>query len=227
MILYYQDRIIQTVIIFVCATVILGILRLVLRKRCKVKFFRIGILSILGVIVACTIFGYYGKRVNVEKAKSVVYSKTALLKDLEQLEDILFKENPLYYTDKNALRDKFIEVRKAIKQNNAGMTEEEFYKLINPLVVLVQCGHTNLSISKALQSNREKNAKFIPVEVYAEGETLIDKKSNKKIVSINEKKSADIIHTLLQNISHDGDNLAGAYYILNRYFPTKDRKSVV
>ena len=218
MILWYNDRIIQGVFIFLIVTIALLILRKVLKKKCKVKFFLKSELFMIVLTVILGLFGYFGKIVDVKTANTKMYSKSALMKDINQLEYVLLKENPLYYTDSNALKAEFEKARKQIKEE---MTEEEFYRLVNPIVVKVQCGHTNLSISSALEKNRKENAKFLPIDLYAKDDCLYEKDTKERVVSINGNTAAEIINTLLKNISHDGDNLSGAYYIMNHYFATK------
>lgn len=188
------------------------------RKYPKKRIFAFSICIILGLLVVLYLCTYVGKKIAVKDADTRIYSKVELTKDLNQLEDILFKKSPLYYTDTAALKQEFASVKEQIQD---GMTEEEFYRLLNPLVVAVQCGHTNLSISEALQKKREQHAKYLPLDIYVEGNKLIDKQSKEVILSINDNKAENIIDTLIHNISHDGENLAGAYYILNLYFPTK------
>ncbi len=218
MILFYQDRITTALVIFLSITLLLGGISFITRKHRKKRFFIKSELCMLGLLFVLCVLGRFGKWINVESADSKTYSASALKKDLGQLENILFQESPLYYTDRKALKQKFEEVEQQI---TGDMTEEEFYRLINPLVVDVQCGHTNLSISKALQRNREEKAKFLPLDIYVQGNKLIDKETNDTIVSINGHPADKIIDMLLENISHDGDNLAGAYYILNLCFPIK------
>ncbi|MBE5960543.1 MAG: hypothetical protein E7256_04020 [Lachnospiraceae bacterium] len=218
MILLYHDRIIR-VLIFTCIlTVLLLGMRMIARKKYKIKFFLIGEGIMAVTVMVLGVCGYFGKRVDVKNADTITFSKAALQRDLNQLETVLFEQSPMYYADRESLREMFVQAKQQIQEN---MTEEEFYRLINPLVVAVRCGHTNLSISKALQKNREQNAKFLPLKIQVEGNRLFDGQSNERILSINGIPSEEIINTLLSNISHDGDNLAGAYYILNLYFPTK------
>lgn len=218
MFLIYQDRLIRALLIIGGLSVILGGIRIITRKRWKKRFFIKSEIFLLGTAMVFVLFGYFGKRVQVSNANTKVYSLTALRNDLNQLEDILLYQSPLYYSDREELEHAFELVRTQLKE---GMTEEEFYRIINPLVVKVECGHTNLSISKALQKNREENAKFFPITVQVEGKTLVDQNTKETIISINGVPSEKIITTLLQNISRDGDNLAGAYYILNLSFATK------
>ncbi len=67
------------------------------------------------------------------------------------------KENPLFFADREELKKTFTITYDKIEEE---MTELEYYRLINSVVVDVKCGHTNLSISEALQENREETAKF-------------------------------------------------------------------
>lgn len=108
------------------------------------------------------------------------------------------------------------------------MTELQFYRLINPVVTAVHCGHTNLSISEELLIERE-GAMFLPIKV-----TLINDKlfaleddveagltAGDEIVSINGKSSKEIINQLISNTSGDGDSEAKSRYIISKHFNSK------
>ena len=151
------------------------------------------------------------------------YAKKELNQDLKQLEKCIMNENPLYFTNRNDLRQKFRTAYDKIKDN---MTELEFYRLINPIVTAVKCGHTNLYISQALLKNRKSTARFFPLAV-----TLVDNQlyileddltngiiAGDEIKSINGKTSSEIIKILIDNISGDGNNEAKQRYIISNYF---------
>ena len=218
MFLLYQNRLIPAVLIFIIITVITLIIRRILRKRCRFHFFLKTELGMLGILLVLFLCGYFGKWVDVSTIHEKTYSKEDLTKDLHQLKDILCRESPLYYSDAVLLEKEFAEAEKEIRD---AMTEEEFYRLVNPVVVKVQGGHTNLSISEALEQNRETNAKFLPVDISIKENTLWDSSSGEEILSINGNAAGEILSELLSNVSHDGDNLSGAYYILEQYFATK------
>ncbi len=186
----------------------------------------VGLLCFLIVSMALFFYGYLAKYRDVEEANTKKYSKTQLLSDFSSLENCIFKENPLAFTDKNQLRKQF-DITKA--NISDGMTEEEFYRLINPIVVSVKCGHTNLSISEALVENRKATAKFFPLEATIKDNKIIvvadnaqyGLKAGDEILSINGNLSQKIIDSLIQNISHDGDNTSKAYYIAGKHFNNK------
>ena len=226
MYLLYNDRIISCAIVVIIQAILLLVVRKVISKKVQKRWYGKSqiIIGVLVVILVCT--GYFGKRVSIEKADTTVYTVKELKEDMEQLEHIIFTKAPLYYADKEKLRQDFDRVKASIQD---GMTEEEFYRLINPLVVQTLCGHTNLSISRALQENRKGRAIFFPIVVRVHDNQLVVANNQKEygveegdvIESINGRDAADIISTLLRNISHDGDNDAIGYYTLNQYFAVK------
>ena len=106
------------------------------------------------------------------------------------------------------------------------MTEEEFFCIVNPIVVAANCGHTNLSVSRALIENRKDRAVFLPVNVTIKNNKIVASGPNQKygiksgdiVLSINENSSRDILSSFDKNISHDGENFAVARYTAGRHF---------
>jgi len=193
-------------------------------KRIKI----IGIWTLTWLCASLILFstGFFGRNINVEAANSKLFSEKELNQDLQQLESYIMKENPLFFADREELKKRFNATYDKIEE---GMTELEFYRLINPLVVDVKCGHTNLYISEALQKNREETAKFFPLEVtlvnnelyILEDDETSSIKAGDKIKSINGKSSDQIIEILLNNISGDGEDEAKQRYIIRKYFNSR------
>lgn len=178
----------------------------------------------LSIILFST--GSFGKNIDIKNANVKEYTKKQLTEDLRQLEKHIMKENPLCFADRDRLENLFLTTYEEIEDK---MTELEFYRLINPIVTSINCGHTNLSISEALVKNRENTAKFFPIKV-----TLVDNglymmeddieneiSSGDKIISINGKNSDEIINILIYNTSSDSNNDAKSRYIISRHFNNK------
>lgn len=210
--------------IFIISIIVLLIIKNKL-KNIKIKFFIIYSIYIVAIIVSFST-GVYGKFIDTNTINTKQYSAKDLAQDLKQLEKCIMKENPLYFADKESLNTQFQEAYGKIED---GMTEIEFYRLINPIVVDIHCGHTNLSISEALQMNRKEDAKFFPLDV-----TLINNRlyileddestgvsAGDEILSINKKTGDEIINTLIKNISGDGKNRAKPRYIISKFFNNK------
>lgn len=170
--------------------------------------------------------GVFGRFIDVETANSKIYTQKELLQDLKELENYIMEENPLYFTNKDVLQQSFLDTYEKIED---GMTELEFYRLINPIVVAVNCGHTNLSLSEALMKNRENTGKFFPLKV-----TLVDNQlyvleddpengiyAGDKILSINGNNNEEILQKLMKNISSDSNNKAKPHYIISKHFNSR------
>lgn len=170
--------------------------------------------------------GVFGQFVDPNTIDTKYYTKAELTQDLKQVETLIMGQNPLYFADADELKLGF---QSAYAQINDRMTEVEFYRLINPLIVDINCGHTILSISEALEKNREKTARFFPLKVtlvgnqlyILEDDPLNDVAAGAEIKSINGKSSAEIIQKLLDNISRDGGNEAKSRYIISRHFNSR------
>ena len=223
------NTIILFALIFIFCSFILLFSFIVLRKKLKGKRIKIfGIWTIICLLAALILYntGFFGSYIDVQAAQDKNYSREELVQDLKQIEKTIMDENPLIFADREELKADFLKSYDLIED---GMTELEFYRLINPLVVDINCGHTNLYISEALEKNREDKADFFPLKVTLINDELFvledDKKSGikagSKIKSINGLKSKIIIEKLIENISGDGAGEAKQRYIISKYFNSR------
>lgn len=220
---------ISNIILVVAIYIISIIAYLIIKKKfinIKKKIFIIySSIFLVGVIVFFGT-GVFGRFVDINSINTKQYSTKDLTEDLKQLEKSIMKENPLYFADKKNLQVLF---KGAYEKIDDGMTELEFYRLINPIVVDIHCGHTNLSISQALQMNRKENAKFFPLDVtlinnqlyILENDETSGVSAGDEILSINKKSSDEIINILIKNTSGDGKNEAKPRYIISKFFNNK------
>lgn len=214
------------IILFIVACFFIFLFLVIFRKKINFKkslFYYV--ISIVIIILFQFKFNYFWEKIDIENINTKKYSVMELKQDLKQLENYILNKNPLYFSDKKEIEKLFKDTYDSIKNE---MTELEFYRLINPLIVKVNCGHTNVSISKYLVENRKETAKFLPLEV-----TLVNKelyvtedygdkiKKGDKILSINGKGTNEIIDEILLNISADGINNAKKEYIISQFFNTK------
>lgn len=111
---------------------------------------------------------------------------------------------------------------------NRSMTDEAFYRLLNPVVAKIGCGHT-----KFYFSNRPDdwyvfhNKNLFPVKLYFKGgkafvlqsftgDTTL--KPASEVLSINGEKTSNVIAALFKNIMADGHVVSAKYEALNQYF---------
>ena len=223
------NTIILFAVIFVFFSLILLFSFITLRRKLQGKRIKIFAVWTVGwLLTALLLFntGFFGSYIDVEAAKSKTYSREELVQDLKQLETTIMDENPLFFADRKILKSNFVNTYELIEDK---MTELEFYRLVNPLVTDVNCGHTNLYISEALENNREEKAKFFPLKVTLLNDELFvledDQesgiKAGNKIKSINGLSSKKIIEKLIENISGDGDGEAKQRTILSKYFNSR------
>lgn len=221
---------IDIAIIFGAAFILMSIILLIIatkkfnhkRKRIMGRW----TLVWMGAAILMLATGTFGKFVDVKTINTKEYTKKQLTQDLKQLEKYIMKENPLYFADKDKLEQLFKATYEKVED---GMTELQFYRLINPIVTAVKCGHTNLSISEALLKNREETAKFFPLKVtlvnnelyILEDDIVNGISAGDKIKAINGKSSDEIINILVKNISGDGSNDAKRRYIISKHFNSR------
>jgi len=223
------NTIISSALIFIFFSLILLLLFFVFRRNLKGERIKIfSVWTVLGLLSAVILFntGFFGSYIDVEAADKKNFSREELVQDLKQLESTILDENPLFFADREKLK---IDFKKTYDLIDGEMTELEFYRLINPLIVDINCGHTNLYISEALEKNREEGTGFFPLKVTLINDQLFvledDNKSGikagSKIKSINGLSSKKIIEKLIENISGDGDGEAKQRYIISKYFNSR------
>ena len=107
-----------------------------------------------------------------------------------------------------------------------GMGELEFLRVLSPIVSELRCGHSHVYTSPEYQAYISENGTYLPFEVrVVESRAYIVKDlssagipAGSEILSIDGRTSADIISSLLQNLSADGSNESKKYYIINQWF---------
>lgn len=213
-------------------TSILGVILLVIYmilRRIKVKHNKVFVTFFLSYLIGILVIlsqGMFGKVINVDEIHTKKYSVKELKADLNELEKCILDENPLYFADEEHLKKLFDRTYDSIQED---MTELEFYRLVNLIISEVNCGHTNLSISEALHTNRINNAKFFPLDVTVIENEIYVLEANEElkicegdqILSINGKKCEDIIKMLIDNISGDGESETKQRFIISKNFNNK------
>lgn len=204
------------------AAIFFGLGRLpFLRKKRGARLYVSG--AALAAVVGCILLGYGVRHYPVDTAAQLQYTQQALLQDFDRLQQAICTENPLAFGDRIQLTEQFKAVRNQI---TGSMTQEAFYRLVNPLVAATQCGHTNLSVSPALIAQRKQTAVFFPLAVQIKEEAIRIAVPNAqygvaegdRIVSINGKTAAEIIAVFRKNISHDGAHFALTDAIASKHF---------
>ncbi len=154
---------------------------------------------------------------------SKAYTKEELLSDFDQFKRIIESSHPKLYTDKDKL-EALIEEKK--NQIRDGMTELDFYRLLSPIATVLNCGHTNVSLSQATESTLFQEQVMFPLYLHWIGEkayvtqnTLSDDLPiGAEILSINGKTMSEIKAILLDNFPADGENLSRKTFLLNHIF---------
>lgn len=173
------------------------------------------------ILIIFTFLSAYAKQIQTDGLVTM-YSVEELHQDLEYLHTSLIKYHPNLFTyqSKESFEKGFQTVREEI---NKPLTENEFYRLVKPLVSAIKCGHTELYFSDKYQSHHIPNS--YPIDVFVRENEIFVRQSNtaqlpvgSKIVSINQIAASDIINKLKVYISSDGTHQNGREYWLSRNF---------
>jgi hypothetical protein len=174
---------------------------------------------------------------------AIKYPKEVLLEDFRILKDALKDAHPtLYWYNSEAKMDSILNA--AYEKIDKDMTENQYYKIMSPLISEINCSHTTIEHSDDYEDYWEKKEKFFPFDV-----AIIDKrifiKNNKsedtlllagyEILSINGIPSIRIIKEFIRNTPMDGGNLEGKYKFselrfaryLNTFYDQSDNYSLV
>lgn len=148
--------------------------------------------------------------------------------DLKVLKEVLEKSHPglYWYQTKGEFEDACQSIQSSIGD---GKTEHEFFKLVNPLVAGINCGHTSAWLSNCFYEHVEAKGNFgyLPIDIllvndkmylrknYSENAQL---KPGAQILSINGKPSREIIHQMLRHESSDGYNTTAQHLFIEGNF---------
>ncbi|MCK0191510.1 S41 family peptidase [Arenibacter sp. F20364] len=129
------------------------------------------------------------------------------------------------YETKSSMDGSFEAIEKELHQP---LNQQEFYKILNPVLAKIGCGHTKLIPSEDNDFMYYYNTETLfPLKLFLDRNKAYVRYSydtgNKlepgtEIMAINGIGMEEIIHGLLNNLFSDGQNQTFKYYELNRYF---------
>lgn len=158
-------------------------------------------------------------------------SRKYTVKQLKTDFDILFnafkEAHPgfYWYTSKAEFAQTYDSIKKQITHP---MTELEFYRLVRPLVVLINCGHTQVYTSVKFRNYFRKRIKYFPLHLkFINGKAYIYQNHSRdstvrlglRVTSINGKPMRKVIKKLFKYTPSDGFNITYKYRILDQSFP--------
>lgn len=171
-------------------------------------------------VITLSITGCSGDVVTVGPRAFSLYE---LQDDFKQFQKKIEGTNPLYYVNKDELSSLFASQYALLQE---GMSELDFLRILSPIVSQLKCGHSHVYTSPEYQAYLSESSTYLPFEIRViRGKVYIIKDlssvgipAGSEIVNIDGRTSADIVGTLLQNLSADGDNETKKYYIMNEWF---------
>lgn len=151
------------------------------------------------------------------------FSKEELIKDLDQLKGIIGTIHPK--SDRFISEEdlgKMIETLKT--QVSDPMPEEDFYRLIAPVIAAIGCTHTYMSPSEALESALSADSSCIPFDLKIVDNKLYvirtfgykDVSAGDRVVGINGIPADEILHKLLADTPTHGLNQTYKLATLNK-----------
>ncbi|OJJ23040.1 hypothetical protein BKI52_01420 [marine bacterium AO1-C] len=155
-----------------------------------------------------------------------VFSVKELRKDLQVLHQAFKEAHPgfYWYTNKTTFEQKFDSIQKLLVHP---MNELAFYRLVRPLVVDVNCGHTQLYTSLKFRNHFRKKSRYFPLKLkFIDNKAYIQQNFSKdstvqlglEVVSINGQSMREVIQSLFRYTPSDGYNTTYKYRILDQDF---------
>lgn len=147
--------------------------------------------------------------------------------DFSLLEQALREAHPgLYrYNSKGQIDSLFVQTEDLI---NHEMTQQDFYRLLLPLVVQIKCGHTKFHPDNNWTSNFYFNVeKVFPWRLHFDGEKAYvlgdyinsdDMPKGAEVISIQGKPMPEIVREMLPAFFSDGNNITFKYLEMDHYF---------
>ncbi|MCH5600013.1 S41 family peptidase [Niabella ginsengisoli] len=136
--------------------------------------------------------------------------------DYELFQNILEERHPslYWYTPKSAMDSAFSAAKLQLTDS---LTEYSFRKILQPVVALINCGHTSVRVSKSYQKyiDKAESKTTFPFQVKTWNDTVVFVATNKKnvdmkrgdiISSINGKPVKVLLDTIRRYIPADGGN---------------------
>lgn len=170
----------------------------------------ISIFLLCGILSGCNTY-----------SPSKKYTVEELQKDFNSLSNLIDKYSLKLYTDEE-------EFAKTKEEQYALITSEmnglEFFRVVAPVLAKINCGHTYMKFSSALESYANDKGKYLPFDVKVikdktyvyKNYSSIDIPEGSEILTINGTSTQDIIDTFLYSLSSDGQNTTFKYFQMNR-----------
>lgn len=207
-----------------------------MKKHATVYYFIIFCLLVFGIMGAKHfIQGEFAKNTdsaNPIHAKEVLsgttaydkkYAKWALQEDFAQLQNLIESNHPKLYTDRKKLSELYVSQYELIED---GMTELQFFRLVSPIASALNCGHTSLNLSSEYQRKASTEGKYFPLPLrflnnrayIVQNEKAKDIPLGSELIRINGQTTQEMITTLFENMSADGQNQTRKVLFLNDWF---------
>ncbi len=151
------------------------------------------------------------------------YPLRELQEDFMELRGYIDNVHPKLYADREAIAA-LLETNYLLLSD--GMTELELLRLLAPVVSLLNCGHSSLSLSPESQDRLSGEDRLFPLlMLFADGRAWVtgnglhpEIPTGSGILSINGLAMEDIVARLFGSLGADGRNLTRKYAMLNGWF---------
>lgn len=156
------------------------------------------------------------------------YSLHELQEDYRQFRVIIRDKHPMLFADEDRMT-RLLDDRYELLRD--GMTELEFYRILSSIASQLNCGHTNVMVSKEYEAFLKAGGKFIPFHVRVADERLFVRSPDEsesftpplppgtELLTINGRQSSAILEGLYAQLSSDGMNETRKAAMADHQFP--------
>lgn len=180
-------------------------------------------LFLIILVLLINSIGCSSQQTTIDVSGKGTYPLSQVQEDFKQFEDLIKTYNPIKYGDKDEVYKAFETQYKLLKDN---MTEQEFLRIMSPVISKISCGHTYIDFSSICLEQMKDKALYLPllIKVVDDGLFLYYDGSDSSIPAgamistINGRDSKDIINIIKNSISSDGSNTSLKYFQMNNNF---------
>jgi len=151
------------------------------------------------------------------------YTLEELQEDFKRLRSVVENNYSMFFAEKEEISTIFNR-RYALLEE--GMSQLEFYRVLSPAVASLNCGHSNVLLSRAYEQQIKSETALLPLEVTVLNQKLhvVESKGSEhippgsEILSINGIPSPEMLKTIYNSVSSDGANRTRISRIIDNQF---------
>lgn len=150
-----------------------------------------------------------------EPNPDAVYRIEELQEDYNRAVELMAGRHPFLYGNPETFRRV---AERQYRELRDGMTAGKFYRVLGPVVEALECGHSNLQMSRGYEDYLSEEPALFPLPVTVVDGELYIQETERRITAINGHPSDQILAEMLSMITSDGVNRTSKVEKINNQF---------